>query len=57
MADSWWGEFGKFVLSADWAEPWAGAGPGLPHPTPEEEGHFHSALEFRVPGFPQTLSS
>lgn len=52
MADSWWGEFGKFVLSADWAEPWAGAGPGLPHPTPEEEGHSHSALEFRVPGFP-----
>lgn len=60
VADSWWGEFGKFMLSADWPARNGAQGrrwPHLPHPTLEEEGHSHPALVFGVPGLPQTLSS
>lgn len=32
VADSWWGEFGKFVLSADWVAPGPELGPAGPAP-------------------------
>lgn len=57
-ADSWWGEFGKFVLSADWVEPGPALGPARPAPLRRRRKVAeHPALEFRVPGSPQTLSS